>query len=112
MRGGGATAVGRGARGGCAAVGRGPAYAPPMSPPIDSLRGAASVRRTKKAAAARSEASSGAEVANLPVPVDAPKTLPAGPANAGGDTAIRAQVIGERRGLPAGPTIHDEAPSR
>jgi hypothetical protein len=80
-----------------------------MTPPIDSLRGTPSVRRTRKTAAKRSEATAEATGANLPVPVDAPQTIPSGPANAGGETAIRAQVIGERRGLRAGPQVHDEA---
>ncbi len=50
-----------------------------------------------------------AETANLPVPVGGPRSIPAGSARVGGDSAIHAQVIGERRGLRAGPTIHDEA---
>lgn len=76
---------------------------------VDSLRVTPVVRRTRKAAAKRSGAAQETSGANLPVPVDAPQPLPAGPANAGGETAIHAQVIGERRGLRAGPTIHDEA---
>jgi len=35
--------------------------------------------------------------------------IPPGPGRVGGEAAIHAQMIGERRGLRAGPTIHDEA---
>jgi hypothetical protein len=47
--------------------------------------------------------------ANLPVAVSPPRTIPPRPGRISGDAAIRAQVIGERRGLRAGPAIHDEA---
>ena|SRR5258708_6061997 len=57
----------------------------------------------------RDEAAQETPSANLPVPVSAPRTIPAGSARAGGAAAIHAQVLGERRGLRAGPTIHDEA---
>jgi len=75
---------------------------------VDSTRRAAAVRRTRKAAGKPSETAA-SEAANLPVLLDPPTPpLAAGAARAS-DAAIRAQVIGERRGLRAGPTIHDEA---
>jgi hypothetical protein len=79
---------------------------------IDPLHRSSGVRRSRKAAqesldGADSAADAGS--ANLPVAVSPPRTIPPRPARIGGDAAIHAQVIGERRGLRAGPTIHDEA---
>ena len=76
---------------------------------LDSAGGLSSVRRARKTAARRASETQSAEAANLPVPVDAPRTIPAGSAQARGDAAIHAQVLGERRGLKAGPNIHDQA---
>jgi hypothetical protein len=82
-----------------------------MSISVDPARRAAGIRRARKAGAEPTERSQESEAANLPVPVGPVKSIPAGPAGPGGDAAIHAQVIGERRGLRAGPTIHDEARS-
>lgn len=80
-----------------------------MSTSVDPPRGPGRVRRTRKVAAERPEAGDEAASANLPVPVGKAQSIPTGSARASGDAAIHAQVIGERRGLRAGPTIHDEA---
>ena len=79
-----------------------------MSRPIDSIRGSAALRRQPGAAGERSQS---VAPANLPVPVEPARSIPRGASPANGDAAIQAQVIGERRGLRAGPTIHDEARS-
>lgn len=79
--------------------------------PVDSARGPGRVRRTRKVAAERPEAADEGLPANLPVPVGKATSIPSGSARASGDAAIHAQVLGERRGLRAGPTIHDEARS-
>src|SRR5690349_19942765 len=80
-----------------------------MSLPVDSTRGPGRVRRTRKVAAERTDATDETALTNLPVPVGPVKSIPTGSARASGDAAIHAQVLGERRGLRAGPTIHDEA---
>jgi hypothetical protein len=70
------------------------------------------VRRPKKTAAELVEdldAGAAPQPTTLPVPVTPARSIPRGGARVGGDAAIRAQVLGERRGLRAGPTIHDEA---
>jgi hypothetical protein len=85
-----------------------------MSMPVDPPRGPRPVRRTRRTAErseAAPEAAQETASANLPVPVEPARPIPGGAARAGGDAAIHAQVIGERRGLRAGPTIHDEARS-
>ena len=83
-----------------------------MSFSIDPPRRPSGPRRAKKSAAEIvDDLENQREIRgpNLPVPVDRPRTIPAGSARAGGDAAIHAQVLGEKRGLRAGPTIHDEA---
>ncbi|MBS0363716.1 MAG: hypothetical protein JSR98_20270 [Proteobacteria bacterium] len=45
----------------------------------------------------------------LPVPVGPARTIHSGATRPGGASAIDAQVIGERRGLRAGATIHSLA---
>jgi len=85
-----------------------------MTSSIDSIRRASRTRRPRKTAdqviddieAGRTRA---AEPSTLPVPVGPAKTMPTGTARAGGAAAIHAQVLGEKRGLRAGPTIHDQA---
>ena len=67
------------------------------------------VRPVRKRVAAPSESASKSAESNLPVAVEPAVTVPNGPGGKGGETALHAQVIGERRGLRAGPTIHDEA---
>ncbi len=42
----------------------------------------------------------------LPVPIGPPRTISSGSARVAGYSAIDAQVIGERRGLRAGPNVH------
>jgi hypothetical protein len=79
---------------------------------IDPPRRPSGVRRPKKTAAEIvDDLENQREVrgSNLPVPVGRARTIPGGPARAGGDAAIHAQVLGEKRGLRAGPTIHDQA---
>lgn len=75
---------------------------------IDPPRRTPAVRGPRKSGEKAEEARA-VEQANLPIPVGAPRAIPAGSARPGGDAAIHAQVLGERRGLRAGPTIHDEA---
>ncbi len=76
---------------------------------LDSAGGVSAARRTRKTAARRASETESTEAVNLPATVDGPRTIPAGSAQARGDAAIHAQVLGERRGLKAGPTIHDHA---
>ena len=81
---------------------------------IDPIRRASQGRRPHKTAAEVSDdfesgRSASAEPTTLPAPVAPAKTIPAGSARTSGDAAIHAQVIGEKRGLRAGPTIHDQA---
>jgi hypothetical protein len=87
-----------------------------MTFPIDPSRRSGPARRPRKKSAAEivDDIESGrapyeASGTTLPVPVSAPRTIPAGTARASGDAAIHAQVLGEKRGLRAGPTIHDQA---
>ena len=83
-----------------------------MTFPIDPPRRASGPRRPKKTVAEiLDDLENEREIRgpNLPVPVGRARTIPGGPATAGGDAAIHAQVIGEKRGLRAGPTIHDQA---
>ena len=84
-----------------------------MTSPIDPIRRAAQLRRVRKAseAARRSEAHE-AEAPNLPVPVDAPRTVhePEPPAPAA--AVFAAQLLGQdgqKRGLKAGPEAIDTA---
>lgn len=85
-----------------------------MSFPIDPPRRSPPVRRTEKVDRARPEADDeddaveAADAAQLPVPVSPPRTIPPSRPAAGAAT-IQAQIIGERRGLRAGATIHDQA---
>ncbi len=76
---------------------------------IDPVPRSFSSRRSRKADAERSDPASRAEPSNLPVPISAARTVPPGVSRFAGSAAIDAQVIGERRGLRAGPAIHDEA---
>ena len=83
-----------------------------MSISIDPSRRSGPIRRARKTAAEivdDLEAGRTAETTNLPVPAGPVKVLPTGSARAGGDAAIHAQVLGEKRGLRAGPSIHDQA---
>jgi hypothetical protein len=87
-----------------------------MSSPIDPTRRAARLRRAARAQAAHAPADRAEEVhetggAGLPVPVDAPRTVPRGepPASA---AIFDAQLLGqdgEKRGLRAGPHAIDRA---
>jgi hypothetical protein len=83
-----------------------------MSFSIDPPRRPSGVRRLKKTASEivdDLESGRSPEANTLPVPVSAPRTIPSGSVRIGGDAAIHAQVLGEKRGLRAGPTIHDQA---
>ena len=81
-----------------------------MSLPIDPYRGTSAVPLAGKARRRTSSGAKKTEAANLPATV-APvaEPVPAGSSGPGGEAAIRAQVIGERRGLRAGPQVHGEA---
>ena len=79
--------------------------------PIDPLRRSPLVRRLRKPAAESPDDTLETEGSNLPVPVSPARTVPPKPGRIGGDSALHAQVIGERRGLRAGATVHDEAKS-
>jgi hypothetical protein len=79
-----------------------------MTTPIGPSRRPQPVRRTRKSHA-RPEDIRAVETPNLPVPVTPAASIPPGSARPGGDAALHAQVIGEKRGLRAGPTIHDQA---
>ncbi len=80
-----------------------------MTLSIDPVPKRFTSRRARKADAEPSESTSPAEPSNLPVPISAVPTPPPGTARFGGSAAIDAQVLGERRGLRAGATIHDVA---
>lgn len=82
-----------------------------MTMSVDPLRGPQGPRRARKADSEkdRADLAQETEASLLPVPVGPPRTIPSGSARIAGAAAIDAQVIGERRGLRAGPTIHDEA---
>jgi hypothetical protein len=81
-----------------------------MSLPIDPFRGTSGIRMTSKAARRAAAEAKRTEAANVPAVVEpAAEPIPPGARSPGGDTAIRAQVGGERRGLRAGPQVHDEA---
>ncbi|HEY0438119.1 MAG TPA: hypothetical protein VGC92_15875 [Phenylobacterium sp.] len=83
-----------------------------MSISIDPSRRSGPIRRARKSAAEivdDLEAGRDPDAANLPVPAGPAKTLPSGAARGASDAAIHAQVLGEKRGLRAGPTIHDQA---
>ena len=79
-----------------------------MTFPIDPPRRPSGVRRTRKPDP-RPEEATAPESANLPIPVSPARSVPRGDPRMGGDAAIHAQVLGEKRGLRAGPTIHDQA---
>ena len=76
---------------------------------IDPLRRLPGVRRPRKPADEAIDAAHDAESANLPVPVSPARTIPPASPRLGGEAALHAQLIGERRGLRAGPSVHDEA---
>ena len=77
---------------------------------IDPIRTPPVVRRRKSVAEAMDELEGKAPVdgTNLPVPVSPAQTL-SSKSHHGGKAAIDAQLMGERRGLRAGPGVHDEA---
>jgi hypothetical protein len=80
-----------------------------MSLPIDPFRGTSGVRLTGKASRRAAEAKD-SKAANVPALVEpAAEPMAPGAKSPGGETAIRAQIGGERRGLRAGPQVHDEA---
>lgn len=76
---------------------------------IDPLSSSQGIRRSRRAETERSGWTEETTAAGLPVPVGPPRTIPTGSVRFAGSAAIDAQVIGERRGLRAGPTIHDQA---
>jgi hypothetical protein len=81
---------------------------------IDPPRRPSGVRRARRAEDARPDETTAPETtaperANLPVPVSPARSVPRGDPRVGGDAAIHAQVLGEKRGLRAGPAIHDQA---
>ena len=78
---------------------------------IDPLRRSRPVRRTRKPEAETADDAPESEGSKMLVPVAPAQTIPPKAGRIGGDAAIHAQVIGERRGLRAGPSLHDEAKS-
>lgn len=82
-----------------------------MTMSIDALRKAPGLRRSRKADSGtdRADLMQEAEGNLLPVAVGPPRTIPSGATRVGGASVIDAQVIGERRGLRAGPGIHGQA---
>jgi hypothetical protein len=79
-----------------------------MTSPIDPIRRSARLRNGKAAEQARR----GAGDANLPVPVDAPRTVPPAAQIPAGAATFDAQILGqhgERRGLRGGPAVIDKA---
>ena len=78
-----------------------------MTSPIDPIRRAARLNRK-----ARAVDDVKASDAGLPVPVDAPRTVPRGGAIPPGAATFDAQLLGqhnERRGLRGGPAVIDRA---
>jgi hypothetical protein len=83
-----------------------------MTSPIDPIRRAAQLRRARKSRAEDADEASSVEGSNLPVPVDAPRTVSPVPASAPAEAAFAAQLLGQdgqRRGLRAGPNAIDTA---
>jgi hypothetical protein len=82
-----------------------------MTISIDPIRRAPGPSRSRKGEADtdRADLTQATAGSLLPVPVGPPRTIPRSAARVGGASAIDAQVIGERRGLRAGPQIHDQA---
>lgn len=78
---------------------------------IDPLRRSQAIRRTRKSETETADDARESQGSNMLVPVSPAQTIPPKPGRIGGDSALHAQVIGERRGLRAGPTVHDEAKS-
>ncbi|HKR86662.1 MAG TPA: hypothetical protein VJS38_00655 [Phenylobacterium sp.] len=79
-----------------------------MTSPIDPIRRAAGPRRKGKAV----EEAKASSAAGLPVPVDAPRTVPPAAAIPPGAATFDAQLLGqhnERRGLRGGPAVIDKA---
>jgi hypothetical protein len=75
-----------------------------MSFLIGPSRGPSAIRRAGKPA----RDGDSQTAAGLPVVIEPAPAMPSGSAR-GGDAALHAQVIGERRGLRAGAQVHDEA---
>ncbi len=78
---------------------------------INPLRRSQPVRRTRKPEAETADDAHQSEGSNMLVPVSPARTVTPPPGRISGDSALHAQVIGERRGLRAGATVHDEAKS-
>ena len=83
-----------------------------MTSSIEPPRRSSRIHRMAQAASARSEEHEdevdAAEATPLPIPVGPARTVPPrGPVASA--AAIHAQLLGERRGLRAGATIHDQA---
>lgn len=79
-----------------------------MSSSIDPPRRTGPLRRTRKSVDQGRDEASGAEAANLPVPVTPAATVPPG-GPAVDRVTIAAQLIGERRGLRGGASVIDAA---
>jgi hypothetical protein len=79
-----------------------------MMMPIDPLSSAPGPRRSRRPDKGPDRANSTQETEGslLPVVVGPPRTVRSGSARVSGRSAIDAQVMGERRGLRAGPNIH------
>ena len=83
-----------------------------MTSPIDPLRRAARLRRAAKAGPERTEESQAADGANLPVPLEGPRTAPPRAETPASAAVFDAQLLGQdgqKRGLRAGPAAIDSA---
>jgi len=82
-----------------------------MTSPIDPIRRAARLRRAARAEPESAEQAA-AEVANLPVPVDAPRAVPPPTERSASAAVFDAQLLGQagqKRGLRGGPAVIDGA---
>lgn len=75
---------------------------------VDPLRRSSRVSRGRKTddETDRANLTQETEVSLLPVPVGSARTIHSGTGRMGGSSALHAQMIGERRGLRAGPNVH------
>jgi hypothetical protein len=79
---------------------------------IERIRRAGLIRRAQTAE--EHEATAETAASNLPVPVDAPRTIPPLAARAPGEAAFAAHMLGQdgmKRGLRAGPELFETAQS-
>ena len=83
-----------------------------MTSSIDPIRRAQRLRRAARTATERTEETLAAERAGLPVPVDAPHTVPPRAETPASAAVFDAQLLGQdgqKRGLRGGPAVIDSA---